>query len=302
MYHPSIVFRRNGKKLFIPTALILTVLFILASTVSIPTQERYTPPDGWAGKVVLAELFTGSECPPCLGADLGFEKLLEHFPGTVLAVLQYHEHIPLPDPMANSHTRERLDYYGARATPSVFIDGRFVGAGGGADAATERLYGIYRKKIEKQLTETPPIEITLDARLNDTMVEVSVVLSAGEDLENYRDLRLHIVLVEREIAYYGYSTLPIHQMVVRHMFGGSEGHPISFTGGTFSLDQEADLEEISNGLLEYLTGFEERNAGGVWSGFSELLHEIDPGNLRVIVFAQESRRNRVLQASVLDVK
>lgn len=48
--------------------------------------------------------------------------------------------------------------------------------------------------------------------------------------------------------------------------------------------------------------FEERNAGGVWGGFSELLHEIDPGNLRVIVFAQEGRRNRVLQASVLDVK
>ncbi|NTU51345.1 MAG: hypothetical protein HGA94_02780 [Candidatus Aminicenantes bacterium] len=42
--------------------------------------QPLTPPADWKGKVVLAELFTGSECPPCVAADLGFDGLVETFP------------------------------------------------------------------------------------------------------------------------------------------------------------------------------------------------------------------------------
>jgi thiol-disulfide isomerase/thioredoxin len=43
---------------------------------------------------VLAELFTGSECPPCVGADLAFDGLVEAVPAKYLAVLVYH--LPIP--------------------------------------------------------------------------------------------------------------------------------------------------------------------------------------------------------------
>jgi tetratricopeptide (TPR) repeat protein len=39
--------------------------------------EPFKAPSGWKGKTVLAELFTGSECPPCVASDLGFDGLIE---------------------------------------------------------------------------------------------------------------------------------------------------------------------------------------------------------------------------------
>ncbi|MEJ2616128.1 MAG: hypothetical protein P8Z35_14305 [Ignavibacteriaceae bacterium] len=53
------------------------------------------------GNVVLAELFTGAECGPCVAADRAFDELSEYFPRTALAILEYHVHIPGPDPLTN---------------------------------------------------------------------------------------------------------------------------------------------------------------------------------------------------------
>ena len=66
--------------------------------------EAFKAPAGWKGKTVLAELFTGSECPPCVGADIAFDALIESIPAKYLAVLVYHLPIPRPDPMINPAT------------------------------------------------------------------------------------------------------------------------------------------------------------------------------------------------------
>jgi hypothetical protein len=46
------------------------------------------------GRVVLAELFTGAGCPPCVAADLAFEAALERYSPDDIAVLVYHLHLP----------------------------------------------------------------------------------------------------------------------------------------------------------------------------------------------------------------
>src|SRR5262249_1397065 len=53
-------------------------------------------PDAFAGRkdnssrVVLVELFTGAQCPPCVAADLAFDALGKTYKPTEVALLQYH--------------------------------------------------------------------------------------------------------------------------------------------------------------------------------------------------------------------
>src|SRR5207237_8626538 len=62
-------------------------------------------------RVVVFELFTGSECPPCVAADLGYDALLKTFKPTEVIPLQYHVHIPGLDPITNADTIKRFAYY-----------------------------------------------------------------------------------------------------------------------------------------------------------------------------------------------
>ncbi|MDE3168015.1 MAG: hypothetical protein KGN36_19595, partial [Acidobacteriota bacterium] len=66
--------------------------------------EAYQPDAKRSGRVVLGEVFTGSGCPPCAGADLAFDAAMERFPHADFAVVMYHQHIPRPDPMTTPET------------------------------------------------------------------------------------------------------------------------------------------------------------------------------------------------------
>jgi len=110
-----------------------------------PTGQ-FLPSSDWSGRIVLAELFTGSECPPCVASDIAYDGLIEYYPLSVTAVLVYHEHIPGPDPMTNPDTEARMAYYTrdvVRGTPTSIINGLDHSVGGGGRAAAKGRYGIY---------------------------------------------------------------------------------------------------------------------------------------------------------------
>jgi len=44
-----------------------------AQSVTKVHAPAYVRPKGRTGRMVLAELFTGAGCPPCVGADLAFD-------------------------------------------------------------------------------------------------------------------------------------------------------------------------------------------------------------------------------------
>ena len=104
-------------------------------------------------KVVLMELFTGAECPPCVPVDVAFDALMTTYKPTEVLFLQYHLHIPGPDPMTNPITEDRQGYYPAsRVTPSVFFDGSPDPTGGGRGiAASKSKYETYRKTLDQAL-------------------------------------------------------------------------------------------------------------------------------------------------------
>ena len=76
-------------------------------------------------RVVLLELFTGAQCPPCVAADVAFDALLQTYQPTELIGMQYHLHIPGPDPLTNKDSMARQQYYGDKVggTPSVIFNG-----------------------------------------------------------------------------------------------------------------------------------------------------------------------------------
>ena len=66
--------------------------------------EAYKPTEKRSDRMVLAEVFTGSGCPPCAGADVAFDAAMERYARKDLAVVMYHVHVPRPDPMTTDET------------------------------------------------------------------------------------------------------------------------------------------------------------------------------------------------------
>ena len=76
---------------------------------------------GKSDRVVLVELFTGAQCPPCVAADKAFDALEKTYkPGEVL-LLEYHEHIPGPDPLTSPVNERRLLYYKGEGHPHAGV-------------------------------------------------------------------------------------------------------------------------------------------------------------------------------------
>ncbi len=274
-----------------------------------PTSE-FEVPDDWSGRVVLAELFTGSECPPCVASDMAYDYLLEYYPNTVLGILEYHLHIPGPDPMTSPDAEARMEYYNARervigGTPTSIVNGTEVSVGGGGSSAAKARFNLYAWSIESRMSATPEIAIDLSGIRAGTSIQVSGTVSiTGEGLQGNEQLRLRIALAEKMIHHEGGNGITEHKMVVRKLIGGAEGFVIDTSEGTFEFSASVDVAELETDLLAYLTDWEtehsDRFRGG--SGFSARRHEIDVNQLVLVAFVQDDGNRSVLQARVIDLQ
>jgi thiol-disulfide isomerase/thioredoxin len=247
--------------------------------------EPFVAPADWSGKAVLAELFTGSECPPCVAADLGFDGLLEAFAPKHLVVLEYHLPIPGPDPLMNPASKARQDYYGVGSTPTPFFDGERKFPGGGSRPRAEAKFMEYRGEIERRVSETPPVALKIDAVRNGGEVKVSCAFDKelpGADA--------HIVLVEKEARYRGSNGIVFHKMVVR---------------GLLAVDPTAkpstavfDLAKIEQAAIKHLEDYEKERA----FQFKEKKAAVDPSRLAVVAFVQDRASKKVWNAAFAEVK
>ena len=60
--------------------------------------ETYRPSEKRSDRLVLAEVFTGSGCPPCVGADLAFDAASQRYSRKDLAILSTTSTFPAPTP------------------------------------------------------------------------------------------------------------------------------------------------------------------------------------------------------------
>ena len=95
--------------------------------------EPFAGRKGKSDRVVLVEMFTGAECPPCVAADKAFDALGKTFKPSDVILLQYHLHIPGPDPLTNPDSISRSRFYkdAVDGTPSILMNGKPGPDGGG---------------------------------------------------------------------------------------------------------------------------------------------------------------------------
>jgi len=247
----------------------------------------FKAPAGWKGKTVLAEIFTGSECPPCVAADIGFDGLIESVPGQYLAILEYHLPIPRPDPIMNPATGARQKFYGVNSTPSTFFDGEAKLGGGGGRANAVTKYGQYVAEITSRLSEAPAMTLTAKAALAGDAVKVDITVdkpAAGAEI--------HVVLVQNEVPYKGSNGIVFHKLVVRDIRTVTAEAPQTVF----------DLTVSEKATDAYLTEFEKTYTRIPNFKWAERHFNISRTGLKVVVFAQDPQTKKVHNAVTVDVK
>jgi hypothetical protein len=260
------------------------------------TVTPYAGRKGKGDRVALVELFTGAQCPPCVAADLAFDALQKTYKPADVVLLQYHEHIPGPDPLTNPDSEARLKYYGmdVRGTPTALFNGRPEAPGGGSREDAREKYQEYREVLDA-LLEGPAakVKLTATAVRKGSKVEVGAEASAAEDLGER--VRLRLALVEDRVGYTGTNKVAEHHNVVRDFPGGTAGVALKGKGGKHAAT--VDLDELRKKLTKYLDDFAKEN-----DAFPGKVPAIELKKLRLVAFVQNDQTKEVLQAVQVDVK
>ncbi len=257
-------------------------------------------------RVVLAELFTGSECPPCVGVDLAFEAALERFKPEDLAFLVYHQHIPGPDPMTNPSTEKRWKFYNGRGVPTHYVDGKTDGAGGGGADQAERYYSARIKPgIELAMGVRPEAKLDLKASMVGSTIRVKAAVANVATKSD--KLRLQIVLAEEQLRYHGSNGIRFHPMVVRSIAtvpvkaaapakqatdkaatpAAEQGFAIA-QGKGVKVDYVFDLAKIAAENRKFIDDFLTKPfRGGDKPTFNARMDDIDARHLVIVAFVQD---------------
>lgn len=264
------------------------------------TVAKYSPSEKRTKRTVLAELFTGSACHPCISADVAFEALLKRYGASDVAVLIYDLHIPGPDPITNMTNEARAKYYKANSTPTYIVNGADRQTGGSNNRKDAvNVMGRMTSKIDAQLEMDKEADITLDASIADGVVKANV--SVNNVKGDYSSLKVYIGLVENELSYMGENGIRFHPMAVRE-FGGEnrDGFVLKDKTGNFTWD--FNIQKVTGDLKTYLDNYEtNRRKDDAEFAFSEKKHEINGKNLSVIAFVQDEKTKNVLQTVFIDL-
>ena len=267
----------------------------------------FKPMEQRSDRLVLAEVFTGSGCPPCVGADLAFEAAMERYGAKNLAVVMYHQHIPQPDPMTNPDSAARYKYYSPLGVPTYKVDGGPVMcvedgkpvecSGDNRDGAKD-IYGHLQLTVDRELIAPAQAQVKVQASVAGNLVKVTAAVSGVKS--DSKDLNVQVLLLEKELRYSGENGIRFHPMVVRAM-GGEKDDGFALKSAAASFEQTFDLDKISAGLKTYLDDYQAKPTRGNPFKFIEEKYQIDAHNLAVVVFVQDVKSKRILQSAYVDL-
>lgn len=247
-------------------------------------------------RVVLCELFTGSSCPPCVGADVATSGLEVSYPKSQVIVIRYHQHIPGPDPMTNADGEERFSsYYRGQGTPAVYLNGAPINGVGGYLPNSPEIYKGLKKLVDQQLAKKADVKVRLVAKIDgDKLVLKSDVQGLDQVKEDeVKDLRLRIVIAEDEVHFLARNGVRSHEMIVRRMIGGPEGTAI--TDGKVAVSESIPLADLKDSLADYLKKYEESE------GIDFPAKPLDLKRFHIVAFLQNDESHEVLQTIAVPV-
>ncbi len=253
------------------------------------TGTPFTGRKSKSERAVFMELFTGATCPPCVAADLAFDVLQKSYKPSELVLVQYHVHIPGPDPLANPDTEARWAYYSkdVRGVPASIFNGKSAGAGGGPVDFAEKKFDAYRAIIDPLLDDDAGAKITVVAKRDGERIDINV--KVADLAEPDASKRLRILLAEETIRYVGSNKIRLHHNVVRAFPGGVEGQPLKDAASRHKAS--INLADLRTDLTKYLNQYEQD-----FRPFANPARPLAFDKLRVIAFVQDDNTHEILQA------
>jgi hypothetical protein len=259
--------------------------------------EPFAGRKGTSGRTVLVELFTGAQCLPCVAADIAFDAARQTYnPGDV-ALLQYHLHIPGPDPMANPDTRARDTYYGVEGTPTVVIDGKVPDEPiSGPAGLGKESYQALRKLVDRELEAGAGASLKVEVhRKGDRLTIEAGVEGLNKPGDN---VRLRLALVEDVVRYPGGNGRRFHHHVVRAFPGGTRGLALKEKSSRHTV--AVPLGDLGKQLEDYLRKYKPpRSEQHPFAEEDDL--PLGLKHLKVVAFIQDDDSKEVLQAVQADV-
>jgi len=246
-----------------------------------------------SNRAVLVELFTGAQCPPCVASDIAFDGLEKTYQSGEVVLLQYHMHIPGPDPMSNTDSDHRFDYYAdayrqkVRGTPANLFNGKLDATGGGDREDAPDKYKEFCNVINKLLEAPETLKLSASAVGAGAKIDIHAKV-AGLDKPGDK-IRLRLALVEDRVRYTGANGLQYHHRVVRAMPGGAKGIPVKERD--FEHKVSVDLGELRASLNKYLN-----------EDYPEGPRPMRLRHLSVVAFVQNDESAEVLQAVNVPVR
>lgn len=258
--------------------------------------EAFAGRKGKSEKTAVVEVFTGAECPPCVGVDLAFDGLLKAYKPSDVICLQYHLHIPRPDPLTNPDAVARASYYGEQieGTPTVFINGKLGNDSGGGASASEKFYKQFRTYIDDLLEKPTGVKLSLAVTKGEkggfsAKASVADLDAPGEKV------MLRFVLVEDRVRYTGGNGLRYHHMVVRAMPGGAKG--VALTKKTHEQTVSIDPDGLRTTLTKYLNDSPKENGP-----FPRPDRPLALRNLKLVALVQNDATKEILHAVQVDLE
>lgn len=242
-------------------------------------------------RVVVVELFTGAQCPPCVSADIAFDALLKTFNPKQVALLQYHLHIPGPDPLANKTTEDRAEYYNVNGTPYIFINGKNVPKIGGYREHGEARYETMMDVLKKDLEEKA--DAKLDLNVSRSGDEIKMTAKVSDLAKTGKNARLRFIVFEDVVHYVGSNGQRLHQHVVRAMPAGQDGIAMEEKSGTYTAT--LNVAKLRTTLTEYLHEYAKIRP------FPNEDRPLKLGQLYVVALVQTNDDQAILQAVQAEV-
>ena len=243
-------------------------------------------------QVMLAEVFTGSSCNPCVPLDIAAEALRRSFSPQELIVIKYHEHAPLVDPLANDGTMERLSAYAGKGTPMLYVNGFEVPGVGGTVLQASSHIARLRGGIENELKKKAPASIKLSATREGDDIEIKAAVTGIKTTDN--DPRLYLVLVENGIEFPAMNGIRVHNGVARAFPGGAAGTKLK-PGEVKEHVHKVSIEGVRKELAAHLKQFEDR------AGREFPMKPMELKNLQIVAFVQNQITKSYMQAAVVDI-
>lgn len=245
---------------------------------------------GASNRTVLVELFTGAQCPPCVAADLAFDGVERSFKPSEVVLLQYHLHIPGPDPLTSPASEARQDYYKAdvEGTPAILFNGKSAAPGGGGRASARDKFEEYARVLSPLLEQ--PTSVNLQAVAVRKGPQVNIRARVTDLDKPGAKVKLRFALTEDWVRYRARNGLSYHSRVVRAFPGGAAGVALDKRDADHSVS--VNVDELRKNLAKYLDDSVRKNE----APFPDAQRPLGLRRLHVVAFVQNDATQEVLQA------